>query len=145
MKVTSAQRGFTLLELMTVLVIIVIIISIAYPSYVTQVLSTRRSEGQALLMRVAAQEERFFTNNNQYIDDVTAAPVAGLGMAQDTSENGHYQVAAAIAGGGTSYTLTATPQGGQATDTLCANLTLTSAGAKGASGTTVDALRDCWQ
>ncbi len=67
--------------------------------------------------------------------------MTGLGLSADPyiTENGTYSVDAAA--DATSYTLTATPQGGQAQDTDCANLTLTSNSVKGASGTDT---ADCW-
>jgi len=56
------------------------------------------------------------------------------------SADGWYIVTDTNAGANT-YTLTATPQGVQANDTKCANLTMTHTGVRGASGDTPDI---CW-
>ncbi len=61
-----------------------------------------------MLMRIAAAEERFYTNRNTYTSDIAgdlALPV--------TSEKGYYKIGAAIAAGGQTYVLTATPLGAQ--------------------------------
>ncbi len=141
----AGNRGFTLIELMIVVVIVGILVAIAYPSYRDSVRRSNRSEGKALLVDAASRQERYFSNNNTYTTDMTA-----LGFAADPaiSENGFYSVDAAACAGGTiatCYVLTATATGGQADDTECATMTLDSLGQKGAqnSGGT-DTSDTCW-
>ncbi len=131
----TRQQGFTLIELMIVVVIVGILASIAYPSYRDSVRRANRSEGKALLVDAANRQERFFSNNNSYTLDMTA-----LGYAADPaiSENQYYSVDAAalpVASGGTgniatSFLLSATAQGGQATDTQCAVMSIDNLGRK---------------
>jgi len=64
-------RGFTLIELMVVVVIVAILVGIAYPAYVDQMRKTRRSEGKALLMELMSAEERHYTENGTYTTDFT--------------------------------------------------------------------------
>ncbi|MGV6852006.1 MAG: type IV pilin protein [bacterium] len=136
------HAGFTLIELMIVIAIIAIIVAIAYPSYQEQIRKTRRSEGQAALLKVDAEETRYFTNYGSYVTDLTSAPPTGLGLDSATTENGYYIVTAAVAG--STYTLTATPQSAQASDTICGNLTLTNAGVKSATGSSPTPAKTCW-
>lgn len=132
-------RGFTLIELMIVIVIVGILFAFALPSYERSVLRGHRADAQGILMDMSARQERFLAQNNTYTTDINTA--AGLNMGTTTSNNGYYNLSAAACGGGaiaTCYLLTATATGGQATDTDCATITLSSTGVT--SGTTAT----CW-
>jgi type IV pilus assembly protein PilE len=145
------NKGFTLIELMIAVALVAILAAIAYPSYQEQVLKTRRSDGQSILLELAGVEEQFFTRFNTYtttIDPEEAdctGEACGLNRA-DTSSQGHYTVTAAAGTTGisTSFILTATPVGPQTGDAKCANLTLTSTGVKSATGTAADPAKTCW-
>ncbi len=127
--ISSKQiAGFTLIELMVVVLIVGILAAIAYPSYRDFVLRSNRSEGKAFLADAAAREERFFSDNNTYTTDVT-----DLGYTNPAdSENGLYRLT--IAGGANNYTLTATAQGNQAEDAACAIMTLDNLNVKTPAG-----------
>ena len=131
------QRGFTLIELMIVVSVIAILVAIAYPSYREHVVKTRRAEAKIALEEVAGRLERCFTRFNAYdATDCAAAATA-------TSENGWYAVSA-TALAASSYTLTAAPQGAQASDdTKCGSLTLTHTGIRGQSATPPSGY-ECW-
>lgn len=148
----SRSRGFTLIELMVTLVILAIIVAIGYPSYRDRVMESRRSDGQALLEKAAADEERFYTLYNSYTTVATAAttcsagPSCGLDYPTANSAEGYYTLSIAPLTGATissGYQLTATPttKGGQNQDS-CKNLTLDSTGKRGFSGT--GTLATCW-
>ena len=132
-------RGFTLIELMIVIVIVGILFAVALPAYQSSVLRGHRADAQGILMDISAREERFMAQNNTYTTDINTA--AGLNIGTTTSNNGYYNLSVAACGGGsiaTCYLLTATATGGQANDTDCATITLSSAGVT--SGTTAN----CW-
>ncbi len=131
------MKGFTLIEVMIVVVIVAILASIAFPSYQEYVLRSNRTEGQALLSDAAARQERYFAQHNTYADTV-----AKLGLSSANSTNGLYQLSISP-NPTTSFTLTATPQGSQTRDTKCANLTLNSAGTRGKTGTAT--VESCWK
>ena len=132
----NASRGFTLIEVMIVVVIIGILASIAFPSYQEYMRRGYRAEGQAFLSDVAARQERYFSQNNAYITDV--ANIAKLGVTAN-SPTGKYSIV--LAGGGGGYTLTAN---NQFSDAKCATLTLNALGVRGSSGSS-SAKNDCWR
>lgn len=131
------SKGFTLLEIMIVVVIIGVLAAIAIPTYQDHVLRSNRTEGQALLVEAAARQERFFTQNNRY-----AATVGDLGYSTANSANNLYQLNIALTGGNMEFTLTAQPINSQTRDTKCGNLGLTHTGSKTATGASAE---DCWK
>jgi type IV pilus assembly protein PilE len=124
----KSESGFTLIELMIVVAIVAILATIAYPSYVNYIYRTRRSDGQELLMRIAAAEERYYTNFNTYTADIVGPAPGGLGMQNANSVSGYYaatvSVTAATATTSASYVATAAPQGVQAGDVSCPTLSV---------------------
>lgn len=143
----SAQGGITLIELMIVVVIVGILAAIAYPSYQGQVRKARRAEGKTLLLELASKQERFFTENNSYTNDMT-----DLGYTNNVpqpTENGWYDVSVTAVGPGgcapgaatacTAFTLRAVARNDQTHD-KCGSLTVNQFGVKGKTGTATD----CW-
>jgi type IV pilus assembly protein PilE len=120
------MAGFTLVELMIVVVIAAILAAVAYPNYVDQVRKTHRASARAALSDVASRQEQYFLDNKVYADDVAA----DLGISA-TVDDGAYvlSVVAATAGCPINrcYVLQATPQGSQAPD-VCGTLAMSSNG-----------------
>jgi type IV pilus assembly protein PilE len=140
------NSGFTLVELMIAVAIVAILAVIAYPSYDQYVLRSKRAEGKALLQRIAGEQERFFTAQSSYTNDLTGAKPGGLGFASNASERGCYTATIALNNGGLGYVLAASPAssddcGDQTRDTQCGSLTIDNLGTKGASGPLGT---DCW-
>lgn len=129
-------KGFTLIELMVVVAIVAILASVAIPSYTKYGFRARRADGREMVMRIAAAEERFYTNGNTY-----TASLSALGFSSGLSEKGYYSVVPTIANGGQTYLLTATPQGIQASD-QCTKLKLDNVGARTYNGTVTNGT--CW-
>jgi type IV pilus assembly protein PilE len=117
----NTSRGFTLIEMMIVVVIVAILASIAFPSYQEYMRRSYRAEGQAFLNDVAARQERYYSQNYTYVTAVDK--LSNLGVT-DTSETGRYTLTLEATDG---YTLTATPT---FTDPRCGNLTLNGKGEK---------------
>lgn len=130
-------KGFTLIELMIAVAIVGILASIAYPSYTDYMKRSKRTEGQRELLHIAGLMEQFFLDNRTYTTDLRNL---GYTAATVTTESGYYNIAA-TAGDANVFTLTATAQGSQASDTECKTMTLTNTGAKTPSPST----HDCWE
>jgi type IV pilus assembly protein PilE len=68
----GANAGFTLIELMIVVVIASILIAIAVPLYQTEVRKSRRTEAKTTVLDAAAREERYYATQNTYSNDTGA-------------------------------------------------------------------------
>jgi type IV pilus assembly protein PilE len=156
LRVARQDEGFTLIELMVVVVIATILISLAVPSYMTYIRQSRRTEAKTALLDIAGREESYFaTNAVQY-----TSTAANLGFAAFNVPfgSGYYQLtvcspanAACTAGlampnppAAPSYTIVATPVAGtsQANDAQCTAFAVDSAGQQYATGTGGTAY--CW-
>ena len=118
-------QGFTIIELMIVVVIVAILLALAYPSYVDYVRKGKRGEAQQILMNWSVNLEIFRSNNPSY-DAPAAKP------SNDSVDNYNFTYEADA----NTYELTALAQGDQAKDTArdksisCATLTLNHSGQK---------------
>ncbi|WP_071873200.1 type IV pilin protein [Atopomonas hussainii] len=141
------HKGFTLIEIMIVVLIIGIISALAYPGYANYVLRAGRADGQAMLSSIMQAQERYYSQNQTYVTNLGSGGL-GFGVAQNAavpSEDKRYNITAAACSGSTianCVVLTATRTGAQLTDSACGNLSLDSRGTKGKSGTA--ALGECW-
>lgn len=111
-------RGFTLIEMLIVVVIMSIVAAIAYSSYQGQIRKTRRADATTAINEIANRLEKFYSTCLTYTINLTAAmpgACAGAGLNyRVTSPDGHYDLAVAAAAGGiaTGYRITATPRAG---------------------------------
>ena len=101
------NQGFSLIELMIAVAIIGIIAAVGYPSYLSQAEKTRRTEGKSALTEVAQKQQQFFQERRRYTANVMEL-YDQSGATLETPK-GNYTVSAAVTGGGTGFTLTATP------------------------------------
>jgi type IV pilus assembly protein PilE len=143
----SAAAGFTLAELMITVAIAALLLVVAVPSYQAQVQKSRRTEARTALLDLAGREERWFSSNNAY----TNVP-ANLGYLSFTPVgSGYYNVAIVVVAANPAnvpptqagYTITATPIGIQAKDTICSSFTVDQTGTQTFTGT--GNLKTCWQ
>ncbi len=141
----NTARGFTLIEILIVLVIMGILAAIAVPSYQASTTKSRRTDAKSALMDLSARSEKFFAQNNSYTTEVSAA--SGLGLGRTTSLDGYYDLTVAQCAGGAitrCYLLTATATGAQASDTVCTSLSLDNVGRKTAKDSASASADYCW-
>jgi type IV pilus assembly protein PilE len=136
----SAGRagGFTLIELMVVIVIGAILMSIAIPSWQTQIRKSRRTDAKNAILDMAGREERYLSTTNSY----SALP-SDLGYAAGTAwpqviGSGYYQIsipaatvvpaAAGPPATPASYIIVVDAINTQTKDTQCAHFMLTQTG-----------------
>jgi type IV pilus assembly protein PilE len=137
--VRRTQSGFTLVEMVIVVLIIGVLAAIAYPAYQNSVVKTRRNAAKACLSEASSFMERFYTTSTlSYVGGDAAWP----GCAAGTDVTNHYTVAIAVADA-RSYTITATPRGLQlAKDTDCGAMSLNNIGTKTVTGS--KSVDYCW-
>ncbi len=152
------QQGFTLIEVMIVVVVVSILVAIALPSYQESIAKSKRAEAQAALLSLSAAMERGYTENNSYCDlgGTGGASSCGAGT-NDTGTPSVFSPTVPLDGGtayynltisaatANSYTLTATRTGSMASD-KCGNFTLTNVNVQGiASADSNIKISDCWR
>lgn len=127
----SRPAGFTLIELMIVVVVLAILAAIAYPSYLEQVKKGRRADAQGALMGLANAMERHYTENASYLGAAAAGADTGAPDIYPNEApldgNTKYYDLSIEAATATTYTLAAIPKGAQAGD---GRLELDSTGAR---------------
>lgn len=137
-------RGFTLIEVLSVLGIASILSSIAYPSFQGSLQKARRTDALVALTQVQISQERWFVNHRGY------ATLAELRLPAQTS-SGHYALEM-IAADEARYEVVARASGSQARDSECRHLKLVVDGAvttraSGADNSVANppaANRRCW-
>jgi len=137
---SKRQKGLTLVELMVVVAVLAVLAGIAYPLYTDQVQKARRADAKIALETIALAQERAYTLNGSYEANLSSGTLQiAPALAAGGSEEGFYTIT--LAGGGQTFTLTATATGRQSGDTNCEEFTLNQLGQKTAtdgSGT------NCW-
>jgi type IV pilus assembly protein PilE len=147
-KVLSCDSGFTLVELMIVVVIAAILVAIAVPSYHAQIQKSRRTDARNAMLDIAGREERFLSVSTNYSQ--IPADVGYPAPWPQTVTNGYYQVSVTVPDPAqptvpVSFIITATAFGIQADDAACATFTVNQIGqqvAKTSGG--VDNSTTCW-
>lgn len=116
------SAGFTLIELMIVVVIVGILASVALPAYREHVIRGNRAAAQAQMMDIANREQQYLLANREYGDDADI----GYVLSDEVADN---YTADIVVGGGTvpSFTITFTAIDAQVSD---GNLTLDNEGDK---------------
>ena len=125
-------KGLTLVELMVVVAVLAVLAGIAYPLYSAQTQKARRADAKIALETIALAQERAFTINGSYASTLGSGTLQiSAALASGGSEEGYYNIA--LAGGGQTFTATATSTGAQSDDSDCATFTINHLGQKTAT------------
>jgi type IV pilus assembly protein PilE len=154
MKTSTAQTGFTLIELMVTIVIIAILAAIAVPAYSTYVRQSRRTDAKTALLDLAGLEERYLSLNNAYTNLASPLGYATAGSSTTLSAqvvgSGYYTMTVTTATAPTTtaiayFSATATAVGDQLKDTNCASFSVDSKGARTSLNSAgADSTTTCW-
>jgi len=126
----NKATGFSLIELMIVVIIVGILMAISVPAYQGYVMRSHRTDAHSSLLDIAARQERFVAQN---VVAYTTELVDDLNLADANSSEGYYTLAvsnAPCANIANCYTIIATAVGNQANDTDCPAINYDSAGRK---------------
>lgn len=120
------QTGFTLIELMIVVLIMAVLTIIAYPSYQDYLRKSRRSDAQQLMMDIHTRQKQIIIEQRAYAQAVGATNVtasgwtcSAAGVIPGTCTNAHYSITFNPVVDNTatppSYSICATPTNAQQT------------------------------
>jgi type IV pilus assembly protein PilE len=138
------HKGFTLIELMIVMIVISILAAIALPSYNAYVMRAKRASARTAIQNMAQQQERYFTQNNGYLAVGTSPPTGWVNYVGDSSAARTHDLSVSVVAGTTTtapaFTISATPANGF-NDTTCGALSLTSTGVQSQA---TNSTAECW-
>jgi len=136
-------RGFTLIELMIVVVVVAVLSMVALPAYQSSVRKARRADARSALVITAQMMERYATEHGGagYSTAILSDTPGDTVVAKPLSDNGYYRLALSNLTA-TTFTLRAAPQGQQGVDE-CSNFTLDERGVRGVDSLT-RTTADCW-
>lgn len=159
------QRGFTIIELLIVIVVISILVAIAVPSYREYVMRTNRTVAKAALYELSTKQESYAVDHKGYATNfdrlgiggsaaATVAYVTSNGAISRNPADALYSFAlfsdtagtmstCALQGSPTrmGFRISATPVGTN-TDTTCGTICV---GANGDRGSSLGVATECWR
>jgi len=144
---TGSCKGFSLVEILVVVIVAGILLGVAVPSYQGYVLRSDRTDATNALIQITGSQERFYLQNGSYASN---AQLALLGFPASHTERGYYRLSITPHKGGLSigYTAKATvvTTEKQSADSDCAAFSIDEMGHRGAnSGFNPTAVEKCWR
>lgn len=120
-----SAKGFTLIELMIVIVIVAVLMGIALPAYQNQVLRGHRSAAKAEIMEIANRQEQYLLANRSYVGGVpdieaeTDSKVAEISYSLPAEVASRYTFSLSTSNSGSPvpyFKISAAPKGSQLKD-----------------------------
>ena len=134
----KTAKGFSLAEVMIVLIIIGILASIGIPTYWQNVLQARRAEARAAIEEIRTLQYEYFQNYKTFGNQNE------LNNYPATTDGGHYQIAIAVQNAGLSFSATATAVNTQLKDTDCRVFSISSNNQLQAYDSSNNLTNNCW-
>lgn len=117
------RTGFSLLELLLVVLIIGILSAIVYPAYQQYILRSYRAEAITTLLELANRQAIFLADFGEYQADLVK-----LGIASAETVSGRYRVEITLSDNNQAYQMLLIAQGPQQQDNECRRFTLNQLG-----------------
>ena len=139
-------KGFTLIEVMIVVVIIGILTAIALPAYTGYIARANRADARAQLLQGAQFMQRFYSANDQYDQDRAGNAVLDQipGNLKVSPPEGTTLYTLSVTATVTAYTLTMNPLvGTKMASDPCGSFRLNSVGSKSVTGAM--SRDECWK
>jgi type IV pilus assembly protein PilE len=137
------QAGFSLVELLVVLVIMGVLSALALPGYSRFVQRGNRTEVMAALLEAQHFMGRYYSANGQYLSPANAVPMLPQRLQRIPIQGTvRYQLSVREATLNT-YQLQSVPEGSMAGD-VCGNLTINQTGLRGVLNST-NSVSECWR
>ncbi|HZX25118.1 MAG TPA: type IV pilin protein [Woeseiaceae bacterium] len=133
----KTMQGITLLELMIVVVIIGTLAVLAYPNYREYSSRAQRTEARSMLLRIAADQEKFYLQRSEYASTLTEFGYASNAVPTDT---GKYEISI-TAGDAADFTVRADYQNADAEAGKCSWFELDARGTRTSGPMGPD---ECW-
>jgi len=149
---TGRTSGFTVAEVITVLVALVVIGAVAIPMWRTHELRVRRQDAIEALLAIQAAQDQYFGEHASYADQaqLIASPPEGLGIRSAPKLNsklGFYEISVRNSADDLSYWATARLRSldEESLDTRCVELRIDQNGRRFATDSKgEDRSADCW-
>ncbi|MDF2940631.1 MAG: pilE [Gammaproteobacteria bacterium] len=132
------NKGFSLTEIIIVLLIIGILCSFAPPNYHRALIKSHRSEATVALENLSLSLEHYYNIHHSYC----GASLEKLSI-PDLTKSRYYELSIQQLRNNR-FVLDAKPLASQTRDTECGTLSLDSLGNEGASGYSSNPQQDCW-
>jgi type IV pilus assembly protein PilE len=131
MTLRHSSAGFTLIELMTVVIIVAVLLAIGLPAYQQQVIRGHRSAAKAQMLEIANRQQQLLLSDRIYTTDNDATTIDDLSYELPSGVAAKYEIFDLNTNSGSAvpaFTLTFRPLGTPQSDD--GNLTLNSEGVK---------------